>query len=37
MSGALVMPAKAGIPAGDERLRLSPAGAPAFGGATVTL
>jgi hypothetical protein len=26
-----VMPAKAGIPAGENRRRLSPTGAPAFG------
>ncbi|HEX8511876.1 MAG TPA: radical SAM family heme chaperone HemW [Allosphingosinicella sp.] len=31
------MPAKAGIPGGDERRRLSPAGAPAFAGATTAL
>jgi hypothetical protein len=36
MLGALVMPGKAGILAGGERLRLSPPGAPAFAGATVT-
>jgi hypothetical protein len=31
----LAMPAKAGIPAGEERPHLSPPGAPAFAGATV--
>ena len=31
------MPAKAGIPQGEERERLSPAGAPAFAGATTAL
>jgi len=31
------MPAKAGIPGGEERGRLSPAGAPAFAGATTAL
>jgi putative oxygen-independent coproporphyrinogen III oxidase len=31
------MPAKAGIPGGEERRRLSPAGAPAFAGATTAL
>jgi len=31
----IVAPAKAGAPAGDEPLRLSPAGAPAFAGATL--
>ncbi|MEA3065149.1 MAG: hypothetical protein QOJ27_1595 [Sphingomonadales bacterium] len=30
----LVIAAKAGIPAGEDRPRLSPAGAPAFAGAT---
>ncbi|HEX9946516.1 MAG TPA: radical SAM family heme chaperone HemW [Allosphingosinicella sp.] len=31
------MPAKAGIPRGEERRRLSPAGAPAYAGATTAL
>jgi CubicO group peptidase (beta-lactamase class C family) len=34
---AIVMPAKAGIPAGERRLRSSPPGAPAFAGATKAL
>ncbi len=32
----LVIPAKAGIPAGENRRRPSPAGAPAFAGATLS-